>query len=183
MLQTTAFLESNRPLLTLSVSALILLPVLYALSRAFFNIFLHPLRSYPGPFLWRVSQLPVDYHTFNGTIHREIARIHKRYGPEVRIAPGELSFTQAQAFKDILAHSPGKPEFGKAPVTLPPNGIASILQADKDPHSRYRRLLAHAFSEKGLRDQESHIVHYVDLLVDRLQEKAKDGQATDMVAW
>ena len=55
------------------------------------------------------------------------------------------------------------------------------VKSDAD-HSRYRRLLSHAFSEKALREQESLIQGYVDLLVSRLHEHCKDG-AQDMVSW
>ena len=114
-----------------------------------------------------------------------IFEAHKKYGNTVRLAPDELSFTQAQAWKDIYSHTPGKEEFPKDPAfhVTPPNGIPNILGANKENHARYRRLLAHAFSEKGLRDQESHIRHYIDLLMDRLAEKAKSGETTDMVVW
>ena len=92
---------------------------------------------------------------------------------------------QSQAFKDIYAHIPGKEKLRKDPLRLqePPNGIPSILGANKEDHSRYRRLFAHAFSEKGLREQESHIPEYVDLLVNRLGERAKASQHTNMLSW
>lgn len=102
----------------------------------------------------------------------KVAEIHSQYGETVRIAPNKLSYTTAQAWKDIFAHIPGKEELPKDPATLQktPNGIPNILGANKENHSRYRRLLSHAFSEKGLREQEGLIRQYVGLLVDRLGE-------------
>lgn len=108
--------------------------------------------------------------------------IHFRYGEVVRIAPTELNYANEQAIKDIFSHKPGQEESPKnmERQQLPPNGIRNILGADKDVHSRYRRLLAHAFSEKGLKEQEPLIKQYVDLLVDRLLEEAAPGETTDM---
>lgn len=48
-------------------------------------------------------------------------------------------------------------------------------------HSRYRRLLSHAFSEKALRDQEPLMNAYFDQLISRLKERA--GSPQDMVQW
>ena len=159
--------------------------LLYCLACFYYNIFLSPLRSYPGPLLWRISRLPWDYHMYNGTLPASILKIHEQYGDAVRVAPDELSFTQPQAFKDIYSHIPGKEEFAKDyfAIPIPPNGIPHIVGANKENHSRYRRLLAHGFSEKGLRDQEAHIRKHVDLLINRLGEKADDGETTDIVKW
>lgn len=52
---------------------------------------------------------------------------------------------------------------------------------DNADHSRYRRLLSHAFSEKALRDQESLMNTYFDQLISRLKERV--GPPQDMVAW
>ena len=59
----------------------------------------------------------------------------------------------------------------------------SILTAvDPYEHSRHRRLLSHAFSDKALREQEPLIKNYVDLLMARLHQNAEQG-AQDMVSW
>ena len=47
----------------------------------------------------------------------------------------------------------------------------SQVDANEQDHTRFRRLLAHAFSEKALRDQESILQTYVNLLVSRLHEQ------------
>ena len=156
--------------------------VSWILGRALYNLFLHPLRSYPGPFLWRISGIPADYHIFRGTVAARTLQTHQKYGPVVRLAPNELSFADGRVWKDVWDH---RPEFPKDPhrAQRPPNGIPSILAAEKNAHARYRRLLAHAFSEKGLREQHSRIQQYVDLLIDRLSERAQVQQTTDMVDW
>jgi cytochrome P450 len=159
--------------------------ILYILAQTAYNLLLHPLRKYPGPILWRICRLPLDYHKYHGTTDRRVLEIHTQYGPSVRVAPNELSFTSSQAIKDIYAHATKKEEFRKDPLNqqLPPNGIPNILGANKENHVRYRRLLAHAFSEKGLREQEPLIKKYVDLLIDGLREKAEAGETIDIAMW
>jgi hypothetical protein len=43
-------------------------------------------------------------HSFAGTWHDDAIRIHKRYGPVVRIAPNEISFVDGDALKRLYGH-------------------------------------------------------------------------------
>lgn len=67
------------------------------------------------------------------------------------------------------------------------NGIHSILSANDADHARFRRLLAHAFSEKALREQEHLPLAYIDLLIRRLRgivsSSEDDGAVVDIVQW
>lgn len=67
------------------------------------------------------------------------------------------------------------------------NGIHSILSANDADHARYRRLLAHAFSERALREQEYLPLAYIDLLIRRLRGivSSSESQAAviDIVKW
>lgn len=64
-----------------------------------------------------------------------------------------------------------------------PSGPSIINTNDAD-HSRARRLLSHAFSEKALRDQESLIQSYVDMLIERLNgEVSASRETVDMSQW
>lgn len=153
----------------------------FTLTTCLYNVLFHPLRSYPGPLLWRLTSIPFEHHTFNGTLNRKVQKLHQKYGLVVRIAPKELSYADSQVWKDVW--SSRNPEFPKRAAPMPPNGSYSILNAPKDEHARFRRLLAHAFSERGLRDQEPRVKEYIDLLVERLRETAVEKQSTDIVDW
>lgn len=61
--------------------------------------------------------------------------------------------------------------------------MESILNVESDvEHSRMRRVLANAFSEKAVREQEPLIQEYVSLLMRSLHETAEEGPQ-NMVAW
>ena len=63
------------------------------------------------------------------------------------------------------------------------NGAESILTVKSDvEHSRMRRVLAHAFSEKSMREQEPLIQEYVNLLMSYLHEAAEESPQ-NMVSW
>lgn len=115
---------------------------------------------------------------------RDLQKLHGVYGPIVRVAPTELSYIDPQASGPIYQSNP---EFSKDPLHLPPfhNGATpGILAADKEHHSRYRRVLAHGFSDKGIRAQQPLITRHIELLVQRLTEcSATDSAAVDLCEW
>ena len=128
---------------TLSVIALVAGSIVLACAIPIVhNIFFHPLAEYPGPLLWRASSLPWKIALLKGTMHHDLMRFHEKYGDTLRLKPDELSYANAQAWKDIHAHVPGRPEYLKDPIRLPlaPNGVMSILVSDTKNHARFRSL-------------------------------------------
>lgn len=106
-----------------------------------------------------------------GTLTYQLQRIHAKYGDMVRVAPDEVSFTDAAAWHDIHGHRGGHREFEKNPLFQAPPGKAySIINAPYNDHRLIRRLLSHAFSETALREQEPVLQSYVDTLIRRLHE-------------
>lgn len=151
-----------------------------------YNLYFHPLRDYPGPKLAAATRLPWYRALLGGQISYWTKQLHDQYGPVVRLAPNEISYTTAEAWKDIYSHRPGHillPKY-EGFYNPPPGGVHSILTAPHDQHSRIRRLLSHAFSEKALREQEPLMKVYVDLLIRRLSEEGKDGAVPlDIISW
>ena len=116
-----------------------------------------------------------------GTFFRDVAALHERYGPFVRVAPNRLAVEPAIAWKEIFAHRSSRPEFYKyKPFFRNPD---SVIGAFTEDHRRQRRQLAPAFSESAMYQQEVHIKRYVDLFIKRLREKSEKGIAVDMVKW
>jgi cytochrome P450 len=95
--------------------------------------------------------------------------------------PNEVSFTTAQAWKDIYGH--GHKQLPKYIFSREPNRAPSIINADDADHTRYRKSLSHAFSDKALRSQEDLIKKYIDMLVQKLQLVASSSEKTDMLRW
>jgi len=158
---------------------------LYLVGYVIYNLFLHPLRRYPGPLLMRVTRMTYCYRHITGTLPFIMPDLHRRYGPVVRIAPDELAFADPAAWKDVFCYRAGGAEFEKSPAfyrpvtSIPPD----ISNAPKEEHSVLRRALAHGFSEKSLREQQPIISSYIDLMMRRLREHSEGGKAVDMAAW
>ena len=63
---------------------------------------------------------------------------------------------------------------------MPKIGVASIATANDMDHARHRKLLAHAFSEKALRDQEPILQYYTDLLISKFSERSASRHPVDL---
>ncbi|MCJ1402115.1 hypothetical protein MMC11_005334 [Xylographa trunciseda] len=155
------------------VLCILLLPAIYLIAQATYDLFFHPLSHFPGPKLWIISRIPYIRSLQRGDFHRVIQDLHKQYGPIVRLNGNELSFIDAQAWQDIYGQYQNRPNFNKNPLWLRPgpNGVHTILSAPDTDHSRMRKLLSYAFSEKALRAQEPLLQSYIDLLIAQLRQK------------
>ncbi|KAL9581558.1 MAG: hypothetical protein Q9212_003829 [Teloschistes hypoglaucus] len=174
----TAFGSILRAMLILLVFLL-----LYALFKAFYNIYLHPLSTFPGPKAAAATKIPVAYVSWIGRQPHWQLALHEKYDSDVvRISPDELSFISASAWKDIYASRRGNP----SPFTRDLGvyaGVQNILTANDADHSRVRRLLSHAFSDKALRDQEPIIQTYVDDLMTGLRKHQGNVNLADWFSW
>ena len=168
------------PLVRLSAYGIVLL-VGYLAARIIYNVYFHPLRKYPGPTSWAATRIPWCWHQFRGINYLRLLQLHTKYGHVVRIGPNELSYTTDSAWKTIYGHR--QPEMGKDPVFSlhTPTGVQNILTADRPTHTRHRRTLAHAFSEKALREQEDILQSYTTALLSGVE--VRRHQPIDIGAW
>jgi cytochrome P450 len=113
----------------------------------------------------------------------------------VRIAPNELSFNSAQSWKDIYGFRQGHKPFVKSEFydggSFAARGVHSIV-SERDPgvHGKMRRLLAHAFSNTSLHEQEDTVAKTVDRLIQVIGEQGGEpgaavniGKAYEMMAF
>ena len=168
-----------------TLSILILLGVAYVVARAIYNLYFSPLAKYPGPKLAAITRLWWLRVQFSGKFPIVVHNLHLKHGEIVRIAPDELSFSGAGAWKDIYGFRNGLPENRKDPAenTDANPRHPTIINANRSDHGRLRKLLSNAFSDKVLKGQEPVLLHYVDLLVSRLAELHSDGKPFNIVRW
>lgn len=154
----------------------------YLIASVIYNLIFHPLRSFPGPLLWRATRLAKCYHFLRGDMPFAVRDLHVRYGPVVRITPDELAFADAQAFKEIYNHNmvKWKGMYGFKPEH--DQDLANV--SDPVHHTFLRRHLASGFSETALRSSENVLVEHVDLLIHQLRERGAGGTVPlDMRNW
>lgn len=132
--------------------------------------------------------MPYARALVRGKLPHWVKDLHDQYKSNViRISPNELSFIGATAWSDIHSRRSGYPSFEKdvAIYGKPVNGVDSLLTANQSNHSRMRRVLDHAFSDKASKNQEAVVQSYVDNLVIRLHGQVKGLAAgkVDIVKW
>ncbi|KAF2971803.1 hypothetical protein GQX73_g1680 [Xylaria multiplex] len=164
----------------------LLLGIVYAIGRILYNVFLHPLRKYPGPLSHRMTVLPRIAWQIGGRLPFHVSELHKRYGPVIRIGPNELAFSSPQAWRDIYGHKKaGEEEFPKYDGTYKifPHLPTSVINSDRQEHGALRRQLSHGFSDRSMREQEPIIGSYVDLLVRRLKDATQKNSSQNLREW
>lgn len=154
--------------------AVVLLVTAHQAIGLFYNVFLHPLKKFPGPLAAGASVVPTIYHAMKGDWNLWVTSVHATYGDVVRISPKELSFSGADAPKDMYGHRAGNggpqgmtkdPRFYKAI----PGESPAITSANFEDHSRMRRIFSNAFSDRALKLQEPLFLTYVDKLIAKLR--------------
>ncbi|TID07341.1 Isotrichodermin C-15 hydroxylase [Colletotrichum higginsianum] len=158
----------------------------YYASIVVYNVYFHPLAAFPGPRLAAATPWWIISSYLGGRTPRDLLELHNRYGPVVRTAPDALSYIGAPQWKEIYGHKPpGQPEFPKDRKYFAGlEGEPVIINADRDHHGYVRRLVAHGFSEKAMREQEAILKGYVDVLFRKLEEESESGQrAVDVSKW
>ncbi|KAF2489570.1 cytochrome P450 [Lophium mytilinum] len=167
-------------ILALSIGA----AMLYTVTYCIYNVFFHPLRSYPGPKLWASCFVPSAIHALKGRLPYAIKELHDKYGEVVRVSPNYLSYDSDQAWEDIYGHIKAKHtktfEKDYSFYGPTPSGAPNIIMANEMDHRRLRKLQSHAFSEKALAEQEPFLLQYVTSFISGLQKQVS-GSAKGVV--
>ncbi|KAI2615409.1 isotrichodermin C-15 hydroxylase [Hypoxylon sp. NC1633] len=149
-----------------------------------FNVFLHPLRKYPGDRWGVASRLPYLWAKFHGTATHRSKRLHDKYGDVVRIAPDTLSYSTSQAWSDIYG-----PKQSKMRGNIPKDPLfltgtpESLVGADEENHRRIRRFAAPGFSERSVALQYDLLERYTALFISRLRDESTRHGEVDFVYW
>jgi len=80
------------------------IPLAYLLLKIF-RAAADPLRGVPGPLLARFSRLWLFSGFWSRKYHDINYELHQKYGPIVRVAPGQYSIDDAEATKNIYGHN------------------------------------------------------------------------------
>ncbi|TGO14621.1 hypothetical protein BTUL_0050g00160 [Botrytis tulipae] len=83
------------------IITVVIAPLLHFLGCCIYNLFFHPLKSFPGPKLWAASRIPLSYWKFKGVLPYKMKELHDQYGDAVRVAPNYLDYDSSVAWEDI----------------------------------------------------------------------------------
>lgn len=147
---------------------------LYFVTTCLYNVFLNPLKKYPGPVLAAASPLPFVWAMIRGRWNAYLVELHNQYGPVVRFGPDHISYADARSQRDIHAPAGLRHAFDKHPALYQAvtSNEQSIFTSNGNTHERHRRILLRAFTDGSLQRLTPMIKTYIDMLMDRLAEHA-----------
>ncbi|KAI9871341.1 MAG: hypothetical protein M1830_003014 [Pleopsidium flavum] len=135
---------------------------LYVFSVIAYRLTVHPLASYPGPILAKITDWYNVYHAWKGDRHLELWRIHQVYGDVVRFGPNSVSINTSTALRDIYGFKANVKKSNFYTVFPATKGAFSTHTAiDKSVHARKRRVLSQAFSDSAMRAMETHVLNNI----------------------
>lgn len=131
------------------------------------------LRSIPGPFVSRLTGLPLSVAAFKGHRAQWLYALHRKYGPIVRVAPGEVSVADPAHYRTIYSSpktSHKDPSFYGAATFTGPDNIFQMV--NREQHAARRKLVAAPYSLQSIHKLEHIIRDKSRLLADRFLSDA-----------
>lgn len=147
--------------------------------------FLSALRHIPGPYLHRISHIPLLEAQRK---HRWVERVHKlhqQYGDVVVLSPTEISCNGNPRFvNDIYVKNMPKHQFYE---NFRNHGFKDNIFAslENDRHVRYKRMIQSLYSKSAVFNPKNstrdYIVHKTRELIDQVRVSSVTGVAPDII--
>ncbi|KAK5168178.1 uncharacterized protein LTR77_006746 [Saxophila tyrrhenica] len=181
---TSVLLPANLPTLSsLAIATLLVAPLAWVIYTRFF----HPLAKFPGPFAASVTRWWYVREVGKGNFDKTHRKLHARYGPIVRIAPNEVTISDASAVQTIYGI---KSKFTKTDwydVWRGPNRgtkhFDQFTDRDEKHHAARRRLLSNMYSMTSVLESEPYIDDCSEVLMRKLSALAERGVSIDLGKW
>ncbi|TIC99868.1 putative sterigmatocystin biosynthesis P450 monooxygenase STCB [Colletotrichum higginsianum] len=165
-----------------SVTLFLVAPLAVLCSYLIFNVFFHPLRKVPGPWVAAASPLWLWYHSYIGNETTSIEQLHSVYGPVVRIAPNDIDVSDGAALAPIYSEKGG---FLKAPCysNFDFDGHPTIFSALDPAHRAIRaKAVVSMFSPASIRKEGDAVLQScVKRLVAHIKGEASTGRPVNML--
>lgn len=146
----------------------LLLPALATL-RLLKNRYASPLRKYPGPLLASTTRLWKVLSTASSNTHLGHIALHQHYGPIVRIAPNEVSLSDPEAARGLLAAGKGFHKTDFYAVFPPPENPDIFTEIREAVHARKKRVANGPYSMAAMQKLSPFIDDTIELLVTKLE--------------
>ncbi|KAI0888741.1 cytochrome P450 [Annulohypoxylon maeteangense] len=151
-----------------------------------YRVFKHvtsPLRSVPGPFLARFTDLWYFRALWKAKFEVVNKELHQKYGPIIRYGPNRYSFDDVTAAKTIYSHGT---QFAKSDwyeAWSKPGVWNLFAERDITQHSKYRRQFQTEYSMSSLVEYEPFVDECAAVFDQRLQELSQCGLPVNMGHW
>ncbi len=119
------------------------------------------------------SRLVWTYHELRGDLPFKIEELHLQYGPVVRIAPDELSFTDPIVMKDIYGGTSLR-QLDRDPYIFPPPDFGpkgNLILAGHAEHARLRRVMNEGFTPHAIHFHSNIVRQHARELISHIRER------------
>ena len=156
---------------------LIFVLVTYILSICVYRRFFHPLARVPGPFLPAITKLYQSY--YNGRYYLRIEKLHRQYGPIVRITPDEVHLADAENYDKINYVGT---KYWKSPVFYNALNVplSTFGTPPNDIHKIRRGALNPMFSRQKVLELESIVQQKAAKVCQRMQAGIDEDKPVDL---
>ncbi|KAJ6474406.1 cytochrome P450 [Mycena vitilis] len=139
----------------------------------------HSLYEYPGPFLHKISELPMLYYTIRGIAHIKVRELHDKYGRMVQIGPNTVSFLSPASISTIYGSATALDKASAYDIQHLGGGGLFFMK-DKATHGRRRRIWNRSFSDNAIAGYHDEVVHGVEHLILCLLKRTNDVGKVDL---
>ncbi|OAV99731.1 cytochrome P450 67 [Puccinia triticina 1-1 BBBD Race 1] len=153
-----------------------------AIQIAFYRLFWHDLRSFPGPKLAALTQAWILREAYSGRTRFTMKELGERYGEWVRIGPNELYTTSIEALYTIMGAKgwPKGPSYDSG-ITKGDLGGDSVLTIKTLPeHATRRRIWNKAFTPKAIVEYLPSIENRLDEMISVIDDHVKQKKNVDL---
>ncbi|KIV99414.1 uncharacterized protein PV09_08952 [Verruconis gallopava] len=154
----------------------IILPYLILLSL--FRWCSDPLRSVPGPFFAKCTRLWIILADLSGYRGSIVHKLHKQYGPVVRVSPNELCFASTEALDEIYK---ANSKYTKAPVYESYAFMGTFNTRDQHQYRTMKRRLNPSFNPRAMEELEPVLRRQICNLIKCLDKRLETS--FDIVPW
>ncbi|KAE8381755.1 cytochrome P450 [Aspergillus bertholletiae] len=159
--------------------------IILAVSYLLWNHFLSPLRTFPGPFLARFTNLWRLQDVFKGRCDITHNQLHRRYGAAVRMGPNLLSLSDPSVIPYVFnSKNPWMKSdmYNVNDVIVRGMRLKNIFShQDERWHSTYIRPIKGLYSMTKVQDVEPGVDLTINLFIDKLRERfVEKGRFCDM---
>ncbi|EUC34954.1 hypothetical protein COCCADRAFT_35526 [Bipolaris zeicola 26-R-13] len=174
-------LLSHVPDTAVLVSAALAALLAYVVAALTYNIYLHPLASFPGPPLAGATVYWKAYVECiaNRSFCHYLVDLHARYGNVVRVGPNELHFANPQAYHDIYNNKNRWDKESRLYKSFNEDrssfGFLTYAEAKDRKH-----VLNPSFSQAAIRSAESLCVDKIKALCAAFERQARASKPTDL---
>ncbi|KAJ5718130.1 hypothetical protein N7488_003776 [Penicillium malachiteum] len=156
--------------------------LVFVVVRTIYRLYFHPLKNVPGPKLAAASSAYEFYFNVikGGKYIWEVERLHKIYGPIVRISPREVHINDVKYYEEIYAPATRKRDKVREWVEGFDLNGSVVASVSADLHRQRRVPINKFFSKSAITNIEPMIQEKIDQLCNHLKTAYKSQRVVNL---